>query len=209
MASAKTHARVGNSFPRECCKGCTRKPRAANSTIPALQHRAGGHGVRVRTREIWRKDAPDVATECSGVTHHFFAADFFAFFGAGAAAAFFAIAAEGCEEWRRGSACDAAGVGTATGEGCGASMGAPDRAGFSRRRCGGPVSKRHHRHTEWCRRLLGGTSAARAQSHFFAADFFFFGAAGAAAFFFAIAAGVCGVGGRGSTCDAEGMVPGC
>ena len=54
-----------------------------------------GHGVRVRTREIWRKDAPDVATECSGVTHHFFAADFFAFFGAGAAAAFFAIAEGG------------------------------------------------------------------------------------------------------------------
>ena len=51
--------------------------------------------MRVRTREIWRKDAPDVATECSGVTHHFFAADFFAFFGAGAAAAFFAIAEGG------------------------------------------------------------------------------------------------------------------
>ena len=48
--------------------------------------------MRVRTREIWRKSAPDVATECSGETHHFFAADFFAFFGAGAAAAFFAIA---------------------------------------------------------------------------------------------------------------------
>ena len=34
-------------------------------------------------------------TECSGDTHHFFAADFFAFFGAGAAAAFFAIAEGG------------------------------------------------------------------------------------------------------------------
>ena len=63
--------------------------------LTPLQHRQGGHGVRVRTREIWRKSAPDVATECSGETHHFFAADFFAFFGAGAAAAFFAIAEGG------------------------------------------------------------------------------------------------------------------
>ena len=54
--------------------------------------------MRVRTREIWRKSAPDVATECSGETHHFFAADFFAFFGAGAAAAFFAIAESGWKD---------------------------------------------------------------------------------------------------------------
>jgi len=54
------------------------------------------NGVRVRTRGLWRGEArrglrrtlPD---ECSAGTHHFFAADFFAFFGAGAAAAFFAI----------------------------------------------------------------------------------------------------------------------
>ena len=54
------------------------------------------NGVRVRTRGLWpearrgqRRTLPD---ECSDGTHHFFAADFFAFFGAGAAAAFFAIA---------------------------------------------------------------------------------------------------------------------
>ena len=81
-----------------------------------MQHRGLANGVRARTRGLadrhgaeLRRTLPD---ECSGDTHHFFAADFFAFFGAGAAAAFFAIVrwvAEGSVE-RKTVAVDAMGT---------------------------------------------------------------------------------------------------
>ena len=55
--------------------------------LRAGQQRAGAHA-----KGNWRRARRTLPDECSGDTHHFFAADFFAFFGAGAAAAFFAIA---------------------------------------------------------------------------------------------------------------------